>query len=322
MAVSPINYKVNPFRIQASFWRCNLYDFQKGSFQGKNCAYCQIFSPMETQDTYVDFGSKRIPVTRELTPKEWIRGMHKVRLATSKRPLWDFTGGEPTLYEGLPELLEGARTYSDWAITSNSLLRRQIERIFNANIDMPSSWTSSWHPGAKRDINEFIDTLKFIRSHGVYTSCTVVLHASTKDTIREDLKRIASEGFVVQIHLALMEGYSLANDSDTELKAIYEELKWLNRAPAEDYDSTPEGVPTPRDCVAGYESVAVSSDGAIYPCYRGMMCEPNPPIGKWGEWIPQTDLTRGCDWICNFACDLRLVTNVSEKLWKGAAAQV
>lgn len=309
------------FRIQASpRWNCNLYDHKKKAGYGSNCAYCQLYSESKIHDTYVDFGSKRLAIQRELTPKEWIRGMHKVRLATGKRPLWDFTGGEPTLYDGLPELLEGARTYSDWAITSNSLLRKQIERIFAAHIDMPSSWTSSWHPGAKRDINEFIDTLKFIRSHGVYTSCTVVLHASTKDTIREDLKWIADEGFVVQIHLALMEGYSLKNDTDAELKAIYEELKWLNRAPAEDYDSTPEGMPTPRDCVAGYESVSVSSDGSVYPCYRGMFVEPYPPIGKWGEWIPQKDLTRGCDWICNFACDIKLVEGVNPRLWMGAAA--
>lgn len=310
-------------RIQlAQSWRCNLYDFKKGASQGRNCRYCQIYSPMETADTFVNFGSKQLPIVREMTAKEWIRGFHLIRQNAHSPIMWDLTGGEPTLYDQLPEFLEGVRTYSEWSITSNSLLRKQIERVFAARIDMPSSWTASWHPGADRDIERFIDTLKFIRSHGVYTSCTVVLHRSTKSTIKRDLERIAAEGFVVQIHLYLAEGYSLAADDDQELKDIYTELKWLNRAPAEDYDTTPEGIPTPRDCVAGYDSISVSSDGAIYPCYRLMFVEQVKPLGQWGSWVPATDLTRGCAYPCTFACDIKNIVGVSEKLWKGAAAQV
>lgn len=299
-------------RVQASLdWYCNLYDVAKGGAEGKNCRYCQIYAP--TTREYVSIGSKTIVLGKPLTPREWLQGFHLIRPKTD-RIIFDLTGGEPTLYAGLVEFLEGIRSYADWALTSNTLLRSRIERIFAANIDPPKCWTGSWHPAAGRSLDEFVDTLRFIRSHGVETSATIVLHESTKDRIKADLARFIDEGFRVQIHAALMEGYSVKGDS-AELRALYDELKWLNRSPTEDWDVSPVG--PVRDCVAGRDSISVSSDGAIYLCYRHMSNEPVPPIGKWGTWVPRTDIVHGCDWKCVYACDIVSVIGANPRLWRG-----
>ncbi len=276
---------------------------------------------MRRENSYVTFGSKSLPIQRELTPREWVRGMHKVRASAPVRPLWDMTGGEPLLYDGLGEMLQGARSYSDWSITSNTRLTRQLHELFKYNIDIPGSWTGSWHPRSGFSIDEFIENLKFIRALGTYTSVTIVLHRSTKDTIKADLKRFQDEGFVTQIHLALIDGYDFADEQDQELRDLYVELRYLNRSFAENMDVTPDGVPTPRNCLAGFRSVVVSSDGACYLCYEHAMRQSMKSIGRWGEWTPQAEKTAGCTWPCSFSCDLRLVEGVDPSLWMGAAAK-
>lgn len=300
--------QLDRFRVQASVsWRCTNYDFKNERPYPPKCQYCNLWSPSKRENSYVTFGSKALPIKRELSAREWIIGMHKVRQGANVPVLWDFTGGEPLLYDELPALLEGARSYSDWAITSNTVLTRRLQGLFNANIDMPTSWTASWHPNGGFDIEDFIANLHFIRSHGVYVSVTIVLHHSTKATIKTDLARFAGEGFFTQVHLFHAEGFDLEQESDDELVSLYADLKHLNRAPAESHDRTPEGYGEKRDCVAGYRSVAVSSDGSVYPCYRGMMNEPDPPIGQWGRWAPAKEIWRDCSWPCTYACDLRNV---------------
>lgn len=277
---------------------------------------------MERENTYVTFGEKTLPISRELSPREWAHGMHKVRQATGLKVLFDFTGGEPLIYEGLGEMLEKCRTYSAWSVTSNTSLTKQLHALYKYNIDLPGSWTGSWHPRAGFPIDRFIENLKFVRSHGTYTSVTIVLHRSTKDTIKADLKRFQDEGFVTQIHLALIDGYDFGKEEDQELKDLYAELQYLNRSFAENMDETPAGVPSPRNCLAGFRSVVVSSDGQCFLCYEHAMRQSMKSIGQWGEWTPKTDMTRGCTWECVFSCDLRLVEGVDPRLWLGAAAQV
>lgn len=297
--------QIDRIRVQAiPQWQCNLYDYKAAKPFGRFCAYCNLFS----DGGYVDFGSKRLTLGPQMTAREWLQGMHRVIQASGKKVLWDFTGGEPMMYQEMPQLLMGARSYSDWAITSNTLLRKQIERVFDAHVDRCASWTASWHPGSGREIGEFIANLKFVQQHSDYVSVTIVLHPSTKHRIKQDLQ-VLSEHVPVQIHLFHAEGFSLAKSEDAELRDLYEELKPLNRAPAEAWCETPEGVPTPRDCVALSHSCVVSSDGAVYPCYQATLVEFDPPVGKWGTWIPNQDIYRGCTWPCSFACDLRNVVS-------------
>ena len=252
-------------------------------------------------EQYVTFGSKNIFLSNKITPQDWLTGTQLVCDSTGDMILWDFTGGEPTLYEHFPELLNLVKPYSIWAVTSNSLLRKQIDKL---DFERCCSWTASWHPGANKPIDQFIDNIKFVQSHKIYTSVTIVLHESTKLVIKDDLKRLQDAGFPTQIHLFLSEGWSL-NDASQELKDVYEDLKQMNKAPAEGWSGSAPGLLNPRDCIAGYKSATVSSDGFVYSCYRHLMVENAPPIGRWGTWKPSNDLTRDCTWDCNFACDLR-----------------
>lgn len=287
-------------------WSCNFYNFKERRPGTGACAYCNLYAD-SVDPKYVDFGSKRLMLGQSIKPDQWAEGTQLVSEATGETILFDFTGGEPTMYAGLGRLLMEVRPYSDWAITSNSVLTRQIRELFEWNIKPCMSWTASWHPGAFKPMEPFLANLRFVRSNAVYVSVTIVLHESTKRTIKQDLARLQDAGFPVQIHLYLGEGYALARDTDREMHDLYAELKHLNRAPAEDWDQTPPELPTPRNCIGGHRSVAVSSDGSVFRCYEHLMVESEPAIGKWGSWTPEPDLTRGCDWVCRFACDTRNV---------------
>ncbi len=294
-------------RIQAvPTWSCPYYGFKYRRPGTGACAYCNLYADSHNP-TFVDFGSKRLQLGREITPDQWAEGTRLVSEEAGEQILFDFTGGEPTMYPRLGKLLELCAPYSEWAITSNSVLTNQIRRLFEFDIKPCRSWTASWHPGAFRPMEPFLDNLRFVQSNAVYVSVTIVLHESTKTTIKRDLARLQDEGFVTQIHLYLGEGYALERDADQEIHDLYAELKHLNRAPAEDWDQTPSELPTPRNCIAGHRSVAVSSDGSVFRCYEHLMVETQPAIGKWGSWTPEPDLTRNCDWVCRFACDTRNV---------------
>ena len=290
-------------RVQAAqAWGCNFYGFQERRPGTGACAYCSIFADAK-EPKYVQFETKRLPLGRQLTPEEWADGTRRIVDAAGERIIFDLTGGEPTLYPGLPRFLHLTKDVADWAVTSNTVLTKQIHAIFDADVNRCSAWTASWHPGAKRPLEPFLDNLRFIRHRADDTSVTIVLHQSTKHVIREHLKQIQDAGFRVQIHLYLSPYYSFANDKDQEIHELYEELKAINKAPAESF--TDDVLSPPHTCIAGHRSVAVSSDGAVFSCYKHMASEPDPPIGYWGTWTPKADLTRGCMWACVYACDLR-----------------
>lgn len=271
---------------------------------------------MKREDSHLELAfGKTLPILRELTPEQWAQGARLIHEATGQNLLWDFTGGEPIIYRGLPEMLSLVASFSQWAITSNSSIRERIEAIFATGIN-PSSWTASWHPMALgANIDTFVDNLRFIRDHGVYTSVTMVLHPSTAHCIKEHLERFAAEGFVRQVHMHLggieteitetPTRAEVAAGLRTELAEVARSIEHLSRPPADDWARTPDHFPPPNDCIAGYRSVAVSSDGAVFPCYNAMMVESDPPIGRWGEWVPNTEPTRDCTWNCVFGCDLR-----------------
>lgn len=306
-------------RVQAvPTWRCNYYDFRKGAAHGRNCGYCNLFAPMVRANTHAFFYGKVLPIKRELVAEEWIAGAKRAHTAAG-RILWDFTGGEPTLYDGLPALLAGVKDISDWAITSNSILWPRIEALFtHTGVARCSSWTASWHPLAGHSIDEFIRNLYYIRKHSEYVSVTMVLHQTTKHCIKGHLERFAAEGFPRQVHM--FEGgissdgipggqpgqqANLAPKDDADLCAVAAEIMHLTRAPSDDWARVPSDFPPPNDCTAGQQSVAVSSDGAVHLCYEHLVHQQSPQIGWWGEWEPAREPHRGCTWNCVFGCDLR-----------------
>ncbi|HUT25162.1 MAG TPA: radical SAM protein [Sumerlaeia bacterium] len=70
----------------------------------------------------------------ELTPEQWLRVVDQ---ATWARPAFYFTGGEPLLYRGLDEILEGIKRRGMIAalVTNGSLLERQAERLVEIGVD-------------------------------------------------------------------------------------------------------------------------------------------------------------------------------------------
>lgn len=293
------------FRVIATpEWSCNFYDYQKRAPLGANCQYCTLYADSKNP-TFAILGEKKLSLGKQMTAREWANGAERVADSIGEDLLFDFTGGEPTLYKELPEMLHLVKDCSQWAMTSNSSLRPRIEAIFAADIKPCKSWTGSWHPNTGKIIESFIDNLNFIKSHGVCTSATLVLHSSTKHRIRQDLIRLAEAGITTQLHYFLAPDYTVADETDQEMLELYDELRELNRSPAESWVQDAPNLPHSKTCTAGYRSAAVSSDGNVFGCYKAMMIEPDPPIGQWGEWTPNADLTRDCTWSCIYPCDLR-----------------
>src|ERR1700685_59313 len=130
------------FRVQTIFTAlCNLYDYRKKAGYGSQCPYCSMYSNRAI-DGYYTFNGVTKPIKRELTAEEWVQGAYRVINTVKDTLLFDMTGGEPTLYKDLPEVLKRLNYLCSWAVTSNSLLTRQIEKLFADDIPLPLTWTA------------------------------------------------------------------------------------------------------------------------------------------------------------------------------------
>ena len=78
----------------------------------------------------------------------------------------EITGGEPLMYEGFPELINGLPEGCTWAVTANTLLSSEIKKL---HFDKCPSWTASYHDVAK---DKFTINATFIKAHRVNTNIT------------------------------------------------------------------------------------------------------------------------------------------------------
>ena len=295
-------------RIQASpTWRCNYYDFQKADTYGKNCPYCNLFSPMKTEDSSIRFhANKDVKISKEMTAQQWLRGLLCIISSATDTVEFDFTGGEPLVYSEFPQLIELISPYALWSITSNTVLTGKLRELFSKRIKPPRSWTASWHRNGLVNFATFLDNLKYVKDCGAMsTSCTIVLHEGNYTHFQSDIQTLQREGFRVQAHLFMSPQFQHMTTGIDSVNKIYEEHKHLFIQQTDDWDKNPEGVEPIRDCVAGHKSISVSSDGAVYLCYEHLFVESEPPIGQWGEYTLSNDPTKNCSWPCRFSCDVR-----------------
>lgn len=293
-------------------WRCNYYDFKKAAPHGKNCEYCVIFSPMKTENTQFQYNDVIRKIDKELTVEEWLDGLLLIREQINDNILFDFTGGEPTLYRDFHKLVHifSSIPSTSWVITSNTSLQDKIHEIFKhkESIKSCAGWTASWHPNGVRTFDEFVSNLLTLKEYIKNISVTTVLHYSTMYKIEEQMKQLEDLGIQTQIHVYQAQGFSLFKEPESKqherLLEVYDRIKDKNRQYLYEWDSSMEGIANVRDCNAGKKSIAVSSDGKIFLCYEHMNGEQDvDPIGQWGTFRLKETVIKNCSWHCRYPCD-------------------
>jgi len=268
-------------------WRCNL-----------QCGYCD-YSVDEHKDSYMlhAFGML-IPIEKELTWQEWSQALKKFDPF-----ILEMTGGEPTLYKGLPELLGSLPIDSKWAITSNTLLTDNINKLPTYNCQ---DWTASYHFHSDDIFLKNIDTIK---NHGVPLRITIVLTPDNIDTVKQKVKEFTFEGHGVNIHPILKQGFSWADHNEIwqEASSMAEKNAYINFID----DISSEWKPEKHDiCQAGMEDYFVlMPDGTVLRCYSEILQYSATTSIK--DFVP-AEQPEKCYIDCMFPCDKQIAreTNV------------
>ena len=146
-------------------WKCN--------YAGKwKCPYCDYIWKNNGLEVDCFQGYRKLVFDRELTAKEWLDFVNSLEPSH-----FDFTGGEPLLYDGFLELINNLSDKHVWAITSNtSLLPLYLDKL---NLEKCISWTASYHPYAPYPYSSpawFIKRIKELKSRGVPVTITIVAY--------------------------------------------------------------------------------------------------------------------------------------------------
>ncbi|MCP4342277.1 MAG: radical SAM protein, partial [Desulfobulbaceae bacterium] len=95
----------------------------------------------------------------------------------------EFTGGEPTLYKGFKDIVNGLPDSCTWAITSNTLTN-----ITGLEFDKCAHWTASYH-GFQMD--KYKENIKYLVENNTPLSISVVIPFNDFDkyvAMAKDLK--------------------------------------------------------------------------------------------------------------------------------------
>lgn len=257
-------------------WHCNLA-----------CSYCDYTTKSNNTDGYILEGFHKVrTIGRELSPEEWLKYLDKFRPY-----LLEMTGGEPTKYLQLPELLKSLPEDCKWATTSNTLLTEQIEKLPSYNC---LSWTASYHYHSD---DKFIANLMFLRKRGILARVTLVLTPQNADTCFSKIEQFVNLGFGVNIHPVLKQGFSWAKDMDIWNKAqsmISKAVCFVSDIP---FEWKPERY---FSCKAGDGYFCVLPDGQVLRCYSEIFTDNNR--GHISDYKMPSGL-RECNIDCMFPCD-------------------
>lgn len=167
-------------------------NYTMGQSYGKKCPYCPYSFDKESNRLLFD---NQLSVLNDKLPgsvvTKWLMA-NKLAL----RGKVSLTGGEPLLYDELPQVLSD--TDFTWDITSNSLRMAVIERMPFARCQC---WTASYHPLADRD-KQFAEAIRFLKSKKLNLAITVVYSDATKDVIPQAMEFVKGLGVKhIQFHI-------------------------------------------------------------------------------------------------------------------------
>ncbi len=263
-------------------WRCNL-----------QCAYCDYRLQKCDGDDYIlnAFG-KDLAIKKELTPEQWIK-----HLAKFDPFVLEMTGGEPTMYKGLPEVLNGLPFDSEWAMTSNTLLTDVINELPGHNC---KDWTASYH---FHNDDIFLNNIKTLRAKGIPVRITIVLTPDNLDILREKVRDFVFQNIGVNIHPMLKQGFDWKDHREVWDAAI--EFAALSPCVNIIKDISDAWVPERHEiCPAGTDKYfVVMPDGSVVRCYSDILrYEPTENIETF---VPAKE-NGPCGKECMFPCDKQI----------------
>ena len=233
-------------------WRCNLAD------EVGKCPYCPNLVRENGHKVEFYWGLGMNEVSREATTKEWLDFFSRLPLS-----LIDICGGEPLIWDGLPELVEGLPKGFSWTISSNCLGAEVIERL---DLTRCVSWTASFHPYAmgKADYgNRFFQSLRVLSSRHLNVVVSIMAYPVNIHWLPFWIEAFEGWDFPVNIQPYENPCYDWREHPD-KLEALMELKGHMSDEKLPFWDKTPAN----RMCSAGKDYIMTAPDGAVY---RGNM---------------------------------------------------
>jgi len=253
-------------------WRCN-----------RRCTYCN-YNYKEGKCIAFD---REIPAA-ELPPDKWIEFF---RAHPEIRHL-ELTGGEPTLYQCLPDVLAALPDGMTWAITTN-LLPKAVTKL---PLDKCTCITASYH---YTEDDTFFRHAKALKKKGKTPRVTIVITPENIDTAPDTIAMIRSKGLHVNLHPLLTPGWRWDNASWSRIRS------WDDKPTVFLVDEITQGWeegPRFDTCHLGtVDYAALGPGGEIYTCY-GYLVQ-NMPMGHISCTFEMSPRVRPCFLQCEFPCD-------------------
>jgi hypothetical protein len=191
----------------------------------------------------------------------------------------ELTGGEPTCYNGIFEIAACVPKDSEWAITSNTMLKN-IERL---DISQCIDWTASYHESA--DTGLFFDNIEYLKKH-IPVSVSMVFTKKNWENQITVCMEIKDMGLRVNVIRAF--GPDRPDDS------MWAEAGQLGGNLIDDVRPEME---SGFQCDTGYGYYVIAPDGKVFRCVSDFYY--GAPVGKIGEpWTVEKtchNKCMGCD---------------------------
>ena len=257
-------------------WMCNL-----------RCSYCDY----RTKKIDTGYELKAFSETWHFGPEiswpGWLVYLNRFRPYHL-----ELTGGEPTIYPHLEDLLAHIPCDSTWAITSNTLNNVRLFEPKNC-----ISWTASYH---YHDRGKFLDNIQWLKQRGFPLRCTLVMTPENHDHMMSVIHDFRKADVQVNVHPVLKPGFSWDKYPEliTEMRALHDGV-WVNFIDA---------IPKQWDgdyyekCDAGGKYFSVMPDGSVIRCYSAILW--HGVMGHISDFEPNSQM-RPCNKPCRFPCDER-----------------
>lgn len=249
-------------------WRCQL-----------SCPYCDY----RIKGGYLHCFGRKIKLGMERHWMDWIKDLERFDPF-----LLEMTGGEPTMYNGLENLLASLPKKSEWAMTSNTL--NSVDKLPGNNC---ISWTASYHYHSDK---LFLDNCKRLKDKGIPVKITMVITPENFKTVKKKIKFFRKK-FLIHIHPVLKKGFDWR-----EYPNIWKDMHKLESKKVKvikDIDSHWKEKRY-KECNAGGYYFMVFPNGRVFRCYSAILGQGD--LGYIWDYKPDYKL-RECGYPCVFPCD-------------------
>lgn len=212
------------------------------------CSYC----PWVTRFAYSNIYRQE----NEPTPEAWIRALDKLPKANVY-----ISGGEPFLFHGLPELVNGLNKHKILGIVTNAAVKTAIYERITKKIHLNLSFHREFVTA-----DQFLNKIEELRKVGMFH-----LNINMVAT-RENVLMIPKfEKFFTDHKVSLhIDPYV---DPDVAFEYTPEEMVILSRYLASDRNTQMDMLNfnsyTPKECSAGQNYINIMPDGTVFRCVGG-----------------------------------------------------